>query len=157
PGLGRERRVELHQTRYVAVVPDDRAQLPDQVTVTAEPLGVRLVPGPEYGLEQLLLRPEVVQQAGLAQPDCGREFPCRRLPVAVPGDHVERRPQDLLPLGDPFGVRTPGSHAEDGTEHPIENLALFGFRAYSRRMNPSPVDFADLLGQLSLEEKVRIL
>ena len=77
---------------------------------------VDLVALAEDLLEELLLRREVVQEPGLAQPDGVGEFAHRRAPVAVAGDDVERGGEDLLALRDALRVRTPACHSCMRTE-----------------------------------------
>jgi hypothetical protein len=65
---------------------------------------VDLVALAEDLLEELLLRAEVVQQAGLAEPDGVGELAHARAAISVAGDDLQRRREDLLALRDAFRV-----------------------------------------------------
>ena len=91
-GLGGDLGVELHEPGHLRVVPDDREEPFDRVLelVVDESAGVDLVALAEDLLEELLLRREVVQETGLAEPDGVGELAHRGAPIAVAGDDVER-------------------------------------------------------------------
>ena len=81
--------------------------------------------------QQRLLRVEVVQYAGLAQPDALGDLAQRPPTETLLREHLERSVEDLLPAGGGLGVRPANgtllAHANHSRARPDENLDIARF------------------------------
>ena len=118
-GVDGHRREQVDEPGYLLIVADDAAPAFPQVVRVHPGVGcgadrgvVEFVPLAEDLGEEAFLGAEVVEEAGLAQPDRLGEVFDRGAAEPLPGDHVERTLEDLLPFGHALGVGTSSCHEE---------------------------------------------
>ena len=110
-GLGREHDERLHDAGTLRVEDRGAHEVPEQRHAVGDVLlfeigDVRLVAVAEHLQEQLILRSEVVEDAGVGHPDLIGDLDEGAVGVAFTPEDLDRRVEDLAPSSEGFRPRT---------------------------------------------------